>query len=208
MTRFGDRAIHVFGRTPQKLDRKHRSGDQIENGDTGPHQGAGKFLVPKDGICKIGPQVEVGGIDDAIAKGEVGGKDVAGQSGEEEIKKKEPAGPSVSRGPGLDDSPPEEKSGEEKGELFELVQGRGCEGAGENGWDVPAQQDRGGGQPADDGIGNEFPELRERRNSKKIPSTSSQLWRHGQLKYFEWVGEKDQCRGDGHQQKMLDHVGG
>jgi hypothetical protein len=75
---------HLGSRGPlQKLNRESNCRDEVNDRNAGPHQSSRKLLILEDGVQGAVRYVEVREIDNPITKSEVGGENVAGNSGQE-----------------------------------------------------------------------------------------------------------------------------
>ena len=82
------------------------SGQKIEDRDATPHQRACALLVRQRGDPEWPRCVQVDRVDDSIAKGEIGGKNVARERGKEKVEEDEPARLRCDTRPGLNYWPP------------------------------------------------------------------------------------------------------
>src|ERR1700722_2002987 len=122
-----------------------------------PHECARQLLVRQRGNVEAQRNMQIGRVDDAIAKGEKRGEGVAGECGQEKVKDGRPFR-LRDAGPGGDHGPPEDPSGGEKAQVFHMMPLLRRQAQREGRWYVPSDQDGGGCEPAKHGIRDRMPE--------------------------------------------------
>lgn len=139
------------------------------------------------------------GIDDVVAKGQVGGEDVAGQGGEKKVDQDWPARFERNCGPGLQDRPPKEEAGKDKTEMLDRVHGMGAQGESKDRRDVPANEYTGRCQPAGDWVCEKSAKMADRPPAEhRKEDLSQELLGEPVGKCLDRIGEKDEGRSDRH----------
>jgi len=78
--------VSVYVPGGEEIQGEDGSGNEVEEGDASPHEGASELLVGNDGNLKGPRSGKVSGISDSVAENEESGEDVAGDGGEKQIQ--------------------------------------------------------------------------------------------------------------------------